>query len=254
MRSRVLALVLLFLWYQAPEALALLGQPFPVWAGVMLLFLPVAWLAGRALLGYRPGLAAYALEWRPGALRVLLLLLGASVLLRGLTLWVGASLGVLTLAPLPQPPTASALALGVLGALLTTVFPSVAEDILTRGFWYRAWPVAGRGAAFVAFSAGVFVLNHIYRLGLGPREWLMLACAGLAFAAATVRTGSLWGAVGLHWGWNLASNLFDLVLDVQVLRPPARTLLSAGTGLALLALVLLLPARVLRTQAVTPSP
>ena len=246
---RLAALLLLFVWYQAPEGLARLGVPFPVWASVMVLFLPAAWLVGRALLGYRPGLAAYALERRQGALRVLLLLLAASVLLRGLTLWAGSALGVLTLAPLAHPPTAGALALGVLGALLTTVFPSVAEDILTRGFWYRAWPVAGRGAAFVALSAGVFVLNHIYRLGLGPREWLMLLCSGLAFAAATVRTGSLWGAVGLHWGWNLASSLFDLVLDVQVLQPSVRTLSSAGTGLALLALVLLLPARLLRTQA-----
>jgi uncharacterized protein len=232
--------LLLFLWYQAPEGLARLGAPFPLWATVMLLFLPLAWGLGRWL-GYRPGLAAYALELRRGWAPALLLTLTLALFVRALALPVGHALGILSLAPLAQAPAAGALVLGVLGALATTFFPSIAEDILTRGLWFRAWPVAGRGVGYVAFTALLYVLNHVYRLHLGPREWLMLLCMGLAFGAATVRTGSLWGAVGLHWGWNLSGSLFDLAVDTQVLAPHARPLLSAGTALLLCASVWLLP-------------
>ncbi len=241
---------LLFLWYQAPEGLARLGVPFPVWATLMLLFLPVAWGLGRWL-GYRPGLAAYALGPGRGARQSLLLALLLALVLRALALPVGSALGIFSLAPV-QPPTASALLLGTLGALVTTFFPSLAEDILTRGLWYRAWPVAGRGAGYVLFTALLYVLNHVYRLHLGPREWGMLFCMGLAFAAATVRTGSLWAAVGLHWGWNLSGSLFDLAVDTQVLAPTARPLLSAATALALCAAALLLP-RVQRDAAPQPA-
>jgi uncharacterized protein len=240
-------LLLLFLWYQAPEGLARLGVPFPVWAAVMLLFLPLAWVLGRWL-GYRPGLAAYALELRRGWAPALLLTLALALVARALALPVGHALGILSLSP--QSPAAGALLLGVLGALVTTFFPSIAEDILTRGLWFRAWPVAGRGAGYVALTALLYVLNHIYRLHLGPREWLMLLCMGLAFGAATVRTGSLWGAVGLHWGWNLSGSLFDLAVDTQLLAPHARPLLSAGTALLLCACVLLLP----RRPAEAPAP
>jgi membrane protease YdiL (CAAX protease family) len=247
----LVTLLVLFLWYQAPEGLARLGVPFPVWATLMLLFLPVAWGLGRWL-GYRPGLAAYALEPRRGALQALLLALLLALVLRALALPVGSALGILSLSPLAQPPAVSALLLGVGGALVTTFFPSLAEDILTRGLWYRAWPVAGRGGAYVLFTALLYVLNHVYRLHLGPREWGMLFCMGLAFAAATVRTGSLWAAVGLHWGWNLSGSLFDLAVDTQVLAPTARPLLSAATALALCAAAPLLP-RVQRDAAPQPA-
>jgi hypothetical protein len=69
--------------------------------------------------------------------------------------------------------------------LLSTFVQSIAEDILARRFWYRAVGIRRRGGlAFVAFSAGYFVLNQIYRLDREPSEWLMIFCMGLVYVTA----------------------------------------------------------------------
>jgi membrane protease YdiL (CAAX protease family) len=190
-------------------------------------------------LDYRNGFHAYALEWRGSALaRALALML----VLKPVSVLAGVALGWMRVQPLANPQMGTALLVAVLGAVVSTFVPSVAEDIVARGFWFRAWPVAGQGAGYVVLSAGVFVLTHVYRLVNGPLEWLMLFCTGLAYAAAVARTGSLWGAVGLHWGWNLANALLDLQLDVNAVGQGGRVL-SAVTGLVALGLVVLLPKR-----------
>ncbi|MGE6761272.1 CPBP family intramembrane glutamic endopeptidase [Corallococcus interemptor] len=234
-----LAFVVLFACYEAPEGVGgkLLGS-FAVTAVLMILFHAVAWGVGRWL-GYRNGFHAYALEWRGSALaRALALML----VLKPVSVLAGVALGWMRVQPLTNPQIGTALLVAVLGAAVSTFVPSVAEDIVARGFWYRAWPVAGQGAGYVVLSAGVFVLTHVYRLGNGPLEWLMLFCTGLAYAAAVARTGSLWGAVGLHWGWNLANALLDLQLDVNAVGQGGRVL-SAVTGLVALGLVVVLPKR-----------
>ncbi|RKG59054.1 CPBP family intramembrane metalloprotease [Corallococcus sp. AB011P] len=233
------AFAVLFACYEAPEGIGgrVLGS-FAVTAALMLLFHAVAWGVGRWL-GYRNGFHAYALEWRGSALaRALAVML----VLKPLSVLVGVAVGVMRVQPLEKPLMGTTLLVAALGVAVSTFVPSVAEDIVARGFWYRAWPVAGQGAGYVALSAGVFVLTHVYRLGNGPLEWLMLFCTGLAYAAAVARTGSLWGAVGLHWGWNLANALLDLQLDINAVGQGGRVL-SAVTGLVALGLVGLLPKR-----------
>ncbi|MBJ6762212.1 CPBP family intramembrane metalloprotease [Myxococcaceae bacterium JPH2] len=232
-----LAFLVLFAAYEAPEGLGgrLLGNA-TLAAVLMVSFHAVAWGVGRGL-GYRNGFHAYALEWRP---RALLPALAGMLVLKPLSLFVGAALGWVRIQPLASPPQASTVAVAALGLLVTTFVPSLAEDIVARGFWLRAWPVAGRGVGYVLFSAACFVLTHVYRLGKGPMEWLMLFSLGLAFAAAAARTGSLWGAVGLHWGWNLANGGMDLVVDVTPVGG-WMPVLSAVTGLVALGWVVLLP-------------
>ncbi|MBZ4373925.1 CPBP family intramembrane glutamic endopeptidase [Corallococcus sp. AS-1-6] len=234
-----LAFAVLFACYEAPEGIGgrVLGS-FAVTAALMLFFHAVAWGVGRWL-GYRNGFHAYALEWRGSALaRALAVML----VLKPLSVLVGVAVGVMRVQPLEKPLMGTALLVAALGVGVSTFVPSVAEDIVARGFWYRVWPVAGRGVGYVLLAAGVFVLTHVYRLGNGPLEWLMLFCTGLAYAAAVARTGSLWGAVGLHWGWNLANGLMDLQLDVNAVGQGGR-ILSAVTGLVALGLVVLLPKR-----------
>ncbi|RJS25250.1 CPBP family intramembrane metalloprotease [Corallococcus sp. H22C18031201] len=232
-----LAFLLLLAAYEAPEGIGgrLLGNA-ALAAAMMVAFHAVAWCVGRGL-GYRNGFHAYGLAWR---WRALLPALAGMLVLKPLSLGVGAALGWVRIQPLANPPQASAVAVATLALLVTTFIPSVAEDIVARGFWLRAWPVAGQGRGYVLLSATCFVLTHVYRLGKGPLEWLMLFSMGLAFAAAAARTGSLWGAVGLHWGWNLANGGMDLVLDVT---PVGGWLpvLSTMTGWVALGCVALLP-------------
>lgn len=246
------AFALLFAAYQAPEGLAArwLGQP-ALAAALMLAFLPLAWAVARRLgLGMA---AAYALEWRPQATRWLLGGLALALAAKAAALAAGLQLGVYAAAD--QAPTTAAALAGTLAWLaLATFVPSLAEDLLTRGFWARVPGWRWRGLAYVLFTTTLYVLNHVYRLANGPAEWLMLACFGLAYAAAAWRSGSLWAAVGLHWGWNFAGQALALGWPTQVLAPAQARGLSAGAHLLLLGVVLLWPqARAPLTAAPGPA-
>ena len=93
------------------------------------------------------------------------------------------------------------------------------------------------GVAFVAFSTLAYVLNHVYRLGNGPMEWLMLACFGVAYATALWRSGTLWGAVGLHWGWNLSNAVLGNVFPIETTSALQAPLLSAAMHLLMAAVI-----------------
>ena len=237
----LLAFVLLWLLYQGAEGVgARWLHSFPVQAGLMLACVVVAWPLSRWL-GYR-GYAAYALAggnglrwWLPGGLLLAVLAkFGAARL--------GLHMGVYTADALATAGAFAALLAALPLLLLSTFVASLAEDILTRGFWYRAAGFRWRsGVAFVLVSSAIYVLNHIYRLGNGPQEWMMLFCFGLAYAAALWRSGSLWGAVGLHWGWNLGNGLLAAVMPVSATDAHAAAWLSIGAHLLMLLLVLALP-------------
>lgn len=237
----LLAFVLLWLLYQGAEGVgARWLHSFPVQAGLMLACVLAAWPASRWL-GYR-GYAAYALSggnglrwWLPGGLLLAVLAKFGAVRL-------GLHMDVYT-ADAPAVAGAFAALLAALPLLLLSTFvASLAEDILTRGFWFRAAGWRWRsGAVFVLASSAIYVLNHIYRLGNGPQEWLLLFCFGLAYAAALWRSGSLWGAVGLHWGWNLGNGLLAAVMPVSTTNAHAAAGLSIGAHLLMLLLVLAVP-------------
>ena len=237
------AFVVLFVLYQSAEGIGarLLGS-FAVQAGLMLACVLAAWPLSRWL-GYR-GYGAWALEIDARAASWL----GAGLLLafaaKAAALWVGLRSGIYA----PSAETTQQGAMVLLAALpmlvLSTFVPSIAEDILTRGFWYRGSGIAWRrGLAFVALSTLMYVLNHVYRLGDGPMEWLMLACFGLAYATALWRTGTLWAAVGLHWGWNLANAVLGTWMPVESTDATQAPLLSAATHLLMTAIVLVLVRR-----------
>ena len=230
------AFLVLFLAYQAPEGIGihLLGRP-AVQAVLLLLFFPVAWGVARAR-GYW-GFEAYAMEraprWAPTLGATLLLALAV----KAVAVAVGLRLGVYAVEA--EAPASGDLLLALLGIAFTTVWPSVAEDIVTRGFWARQVPALGRGVGFVLATSALYVLNHVYRLHEGPLEWLMLFAFGLAYATALVRTGTLWAAIGLHWGWNIAAFATTDVFGVVTERPLVGPILSAAAHLVALGVVLL---------------
>ncbi len=236
LHSWLAAFVALFVAYQAPQGIGglWLGQP-AIAAAMMVMFLPIAWLVARALdLKFAK---AYALEWDQPALTWLIAGFLLALVAKGLALAIGVRLGIYTSA-LAGNATAG-VSIGMLSWLaLSTFIPSIAEDIVTRGFWARVPAISWTAARFVAVSSSIYVLNHIYRLQNGPAEWLMLFCFGLAYAAAFVRSGTLWAAVGLHWGWNFAGPAIDLAWPVEVLNMQSARLLSAAMHLVLLIIAL----------------
>jgi len=203
-----------------------------VQAGLMIACVVAAWPLSRWL-GFR-GYDAYALDLRASSFAWL----GAGLLLaigsKAAAIGFGLQTGVLQQEAAPSPWLA---ALPML--LVSTFVPSIAEDILTRGFWYRASGIRWRrGVAFVAFATIVYVLNHVYRLAEGPMEWMRLACFGIAYAVALWRTGSLWAAVGLHWGWNLANAVFGIAWPTVVVDATSATWISCAAHLSMALVVL----------------
>ena len=110
----------------------------------------------------------------------------------------------------PLPPTGTAAGL-VLHLVAGAVIAPVAEELLVRGFALTAWrrTVGDRGAS--VRSSIVFVLAHVLFVGGdGFREAASLALVAgiarvpiaLALGWLYVRTGSLWGPIGLHAAYN----------------------------------------------------
>jgi membrane protease YdiL (CAAX protease family) len=236
-----LAFVILFVLYQLPEGL---GQrilhSFPAVVVLVALFLPAAWLLGRWL-GFR-GLDAWYLGLRPGWALLLAAAFATALLAKAAALTAGADGGVSHIGVAPALTAATVLAAAA-ELLPYTFLPSIAEDIVTRGFLMRALPALSRRPVFIAASALLYVLNHIYRLQNGPAEWAMLFCFGLAYAAALYFSRSLWPALGLHWGWNFAGQLGDRVAGVDLLEPALGPVVSSLAHLALLGAVVALARR-----------
>src|SRR6476661_7545861 len=82
--------------------------------------------------------------------------------------------------------------------LLMTFFPSIAEDILTRGYFFGHLKKLNPGI-WIIMSAIIYVLNHIWRLDEGLPVLTYLLMLGLVLAVCVVVKGSLWLALGIHW-------------------------------------------------------
>ena len=110
----------------------------------------------------------------------------------------------------PLPPTGTAEGL-VLHLIAGALIAPIAEEVLFRGFALTAWRRTLGARAAILRSSLVFVLAHVLVVGgdsFGD-------AAGLAFVAGAVRvpialalgwlyvrTGSLWGPIGLHAAYN----------------------------------------------------
>lgn len=91
-------------------------------------------------------------------------------------------------------------------ALLMTFFPSIAEDILTRGYLFGHIKTLKPGR-WILLSAIIYVLNHIWRLNDGAAVLSYLFLLGLVLAICVMAQKSLWLALGIHWGSNIAFTL-----------------------------------------------
>jgi membrane protease YdiL (CAAX protease family) len=214
---------------------------FTVQAVLMVAALVAGWPVARWL-GWR-GYEAYGLDLRWTSFAVLGAGLMLTLMAKGAALVAGVSAGIASVGAAPAALGALAGAGFLASVALTTFIPSIAEDILTRGFLLRAIGVHWTGPAFVLASATLFTANHIYRFDWGLSEQARLFCCGLAYAAAAWRWRTLWGAVGLHWGYNLANAIWERFSPVSIDDVVAGRWLTVAIHLVLLAIVVALPRR-----------
>jgi membrane protease YdiL (CAAX protease family) len=232
---RVIAgFALMFTVYQAAEGLQTMIAPGnPAGPALMLAALLLAWPIGRWLGGR--GYDRFGLSLTPGWWAILIGGLVIAALAKLASLALGLETGAFAVSGTVQALTIGTLAM----ALVTTFVPSVAEDVLTRGFLLKAAPVRLNFWSFTLLSALLYAANHIWRLDWGISEQVRLFCLGLAYGAAAWRWQSLWGAVALHWGWNLSSAIADSLVATATVDVVGGRMISAGAHLVLFALVLL---------------
>jgi membrane protease YdiL (CAAX protease family) len=227
---------LMFVVYQAAEGLQTVIAPGnPAGPALMLAALLLAWPIGRWLGGR--GYDRFGLSLMPGWWAVLICGIILAALAKLASLALGLETGALAVSG-----TVQAFSIGTLVmALVTTFVPSVAEDILTRGFLLKAAPIRLNLWTFSLLSALLYTANHVWRLDWGISEQIRLFCLGLAYGAAAWRWQSLWGAVALHWGWNLSSAIADSLVSIATVDVVGGRMISAGAHLVLLMIVLLVP-------------
>jgi len=175
-----------------------------VFAGVLRLMVIAAGVMSWTEMGLVRGLANAGRAMLGGAVFA-----GPVILVTALVAAVASQIaGAVPASPLPPTGTPAGL---VLHLLAGAVVAPVAEELLFRGFALTAWrrTVGARGA--ILRSSLVFVLAHVLFVGgEGFREAASLAfVAGLtrvpvalALGWLYVRTGSLWGPIGLHAAYN----------------------------------------------------
>lgn len=102
-------------------------------------------------------------------------------------------------------------------------FSSISEDILTRGYLYKHFGHRLPPVWFILFSAAIYLLNHIYRLGDGPETMTYIFLLGVLFIIPVVITRRLWLTIGMHWMGNttffLTHSVFDTGSGMGMLSP-----------------------------------
>jgi hypothetical protein len=94
-----------------------------------------------------------------------------------------------------------------------TFLPSIAEDVITRGYLYTVFGSRWNKAIFVVVSSLVYVLNHTYKLAAPHESLLYLFITGVVLAIPLVLTNSLWFTVGIHWACNIVYRISNDVLQ-----------------------------------------
>lgn len=230
-KSFLAGFIVLFFVYHFPE----LFQLFWITAVFKIGFLVVATVLCR-LQGWK-GLAGYGLSFTNNWYVVLLtgLLIGFGAF----ALSIAASIGfqfeqIVSIQTIPFFLNSLPL------TLLMTFFPSIAEDILTRGYFYGHLKFLNP-IVWVLLSATIYVLNHIWRLDDGLPVLSYLFLLGLVLGVSVIGKRSLWLALGIHWGANIAFELSNSGLKLSIIGNPKGSTwsLAAVWGLVLAILILI---------------
>jgi membrane protease YdiL (CAAX protease family) len=154
-----------------------------------------------------------------GALRPLVIGLGAGLAVFTLIVIVAAALGVYRL-------TGEGDASDLLPQLiLTAIFPAISEEMLFRGILFRWIEEFGGSWAALLLTSAFFGAAHLANPNASPIAAVGIAFeAGVMLGAAYMLTRSLWLPMGLHAAWNFTQGE---IYDIPVSGTPVHGLLVA---------------------------
>ncbi|WP_439881452.1 lysostaphin resistance A-like protein [Pontibacter sp. MBLB2868] len=180
-------------------------------SGITLLtFLVISHFVARAQ--HLEGIKSWGLSLSRNWWVKLLLGLALGVLFVGLSTAASLHLGYEKITAVP---TFSTFIRGIWWILFMIFWPSLAEDILTRGYLFRHLGKRMPAYTWVIFSATVYVLNHIWRLSDHPAVLTYLFILGLVLATAIQLTKSLWLTLGIHWAANIVYYFSVNMLSIE---------------------------------------
>ncbi|MGM7680073.1 lysostaphin resistance A-like protein [Microbacterium sp. A94] len=158
-----------------------------------------------------------------GATRHLLIGTGVGLTLSAVTVGILALFGAYTI-------TGWGSIAGALAVAGTMCAVAVSEEVFFRGVVFRL--LQGRWGACVALGASAIIFGLVHMLNPGASLWgaVVIAIeAGLMLGAAYLATGSLWLAIGLHFGWNVATvGIFGTVTSGAEARDSLVTAVTSG--------------------------
>jgi len=103
------------------------------------------------------------------------------------------------------------LAMSSPSAILTLAGPfaffavfAAAEELLLRGYPIKVLDESWSRPAAVTITAAAFGLFHLLNPGAGWLPAVNVTLAGVILGLLYLQSGSLWLAIGFHWGWNFA--------------------------------------------------
>jgi uncharacterized protein len=147
----------------------------------------------------RSALPAVGLGWKLGSGRNALygLLAGCAGALCVTVLPM--ALGLAYLEPDPERPASAA---SLLFVSLVLLFGAIGEELLFRGYGFQVLAASLGPVAALAISSAAFGLVHMSNLNASAAGIVNTVLYGVVLGYAVLRTGELWAAIGIHFGWN----------------------------------------------------
>lgn len=203
-------------------------------AVAMLAFVPLSYAVARAQ--KLEGLQSWGLGLQHQWWTKLILGLALGVCFVGLSTVISIYLGFERVTEVPGP---AAFLQKIWWIIFMTFWPSLAEDILTRGYLFRHFAHRVPSFAWILLSAVVYVLNHIWRLTDHVSVLTYLFILGLVLATAMQLTRSLWLTLGIHWAANIVYYItVDIYPTAATGAPHASTWVLAASYLVLFCVLL----------------
>ncbi|MEG2578696.1 MAG: CPBP family intramembrane glutamic endopeptidase [Glutamicibacter sp.] len=160
---------------------------------------------------------------RRNAVRHVLVGTGLGVLMSGATVGLLALFGAYTI-------TGWGSVSGMLAVAGMICAVAVSEEVFFRGVVFRL--LRGRWGTTVALSVSSILFGLVHLVNPDASLWGAFAImieAGIMLGAAYLATGSLWLAIGVHFGWNFATTgLFGSVTSGSEARDSLVTAVISG--------------------------
>ena len=240
MRNRIsiaVGFIILFFLYHIPEFFQRYYNSPLLWLlelGMLLMIL-VSYFIIKAQKG--EGFSAFGLfkfkEYKSNLFKGLLIGIAFSVLANLISVWLNWNRISIDI-------SLKTIIIQTLVFAIGTLLPSLAEDILTRGYLFAHWKNRKSNLLFVFISALLFTLNHIFRL-THVDVMIYIFILSIVLAWCLIYTGSLWLTLGIHWGTNIAYQFFANVITLKTLKETGldNYLLAACYLLALIVVMIL---------------